>query len=235
MPIAANKFISAVPVKVPKARHAAILKVLAYFDIFQYPLTAAEIKKYLDQPLHDHDLEHTLRHLLHDQHIYQLGEFYSLHNNPLLALRRREGNQRAAKLMPRAMKAGRFLYQFPFVSAIGISGSLSKNFADERSDVDFFIITKANRLWIARTLMHLFKKLTFLTGHQHYFCMNYYIDETALRIEDENIYTALEIATLVPVAGNQAADQFFVHNKWRTRFFPNCSYEKIKLDQPANW
>ena len=58
-----------------------------------------------------------------------------------------------------------------------MSGSLSKHFADEKSDIDFFIITSANRLWIARTCMHLFKKVSYIAGKQHWFCMNYYVDE----------------------------------------------------------
>ena len=32
--------------------------------------------------------------------------------------------------------------------------------------------------------------------------MNYYIDEEALQISDKNIYTAVEVVTLVPVCGN---------------------------------
>ncbi len=115
--------------------------------------------------------------------------------------RRQQGNLRAEQLLPKAMKIGRFLSVFPYVRGIGISGSLSKMYAHEKADFDFFIITKANRLWIARTFMHLFKKLTFLTGKQHYYCMNYYLDEKALKLRDQNIYTAVEAITLIPVSG----------------------------------
>src|SRR6202022_4223033 len=90
-----------------------------------------------------------------------------------------------------------------------------------RSDIDFFIITKANRLWIARTLMHLFKKLTFLTGHQGWYCMNYYVDEEALQIEEKNIFTATELITLLPVCGNGTMEEFFRANNWASSYFPN--------------
>ena len=157
--------------------------------------------------------------MLINETIFLHDDFYSLHNNPLLAYRRKEGNLRAKKLIPRAYAIGRFLYRFPFVRAIAISGSLSKDFADEKADIDFFIITKANRLWIARTMMHLFKKLTFITGHQHYFCMNYYVDEEALLIQDQNIFTAIEIRTLLPVCGGRQHDNFFEVNNWACKFF----------------
>ena len=206
----------------------SILRILAYFDIFQYPLTADEIRQFAGRGISEARMEQSLQQLLLSETIFTKNDFFSLHNNPLLAIKRKEGNRRAEKLLPKAITIGRFLYRFPFVRAVGISGSLSKNFADEKADIDFFIITKANRLWIARTIMHLFKKLTFLTGHQHYFCMNYFIDEEALLIEEQNIFTATEIATLIPVRGDTVFDSFFAANNWSNRFMavPGCSHKK---------
>lgn len=198
----------------------SILKLLAYFDIFHYPLNKSEIRQFLNMSHDDNILDKALRELLARQVIFLHLGFYSLHNKPLLSYRRSEGNARAEAMLPRAFKIGWFLFKFPFVRAVGISGSLSKNFADEKADIDFFVITKANRLWIARTIMHLFKKLTFITGHQHYFCMNYYIDEEAMLIGSQNIFTAVEIGTLLPVAGKETLDDFYRINNWSRKFFP---------------
>ena len=52
----------------------------------------------------------------------------------------------AATLLARAEKIAKLFYKFPYVRAVGVSGSVSKNFADENADIDYFIITKANRL-----------------------------------------------------------------------------------------
>src|SRR4030095_7660547 len=191
------------------AEESCILRILAYFDIFQYPLTKKEIKQFLPDFFSDAKLESSLPSMILNKTVFLHSDFYSLHDNPLLAYRRKDGNLRAKKLIPRAYSIGNFLYRFPFVRAIAISGSLSKDFAEENADIDFFIITKANRLWIARTIMHLFKKLTFITGHQHYFCMNYYIDEKALLIQDKNIFTAIEIGTLLPLRGYRTLNEFF--------------------------
>jgi hypothetical protein len=214
----------------------SILRALAYFDIFQYPLLAGEIKRFSDQPTDEIFFEKTLEQLLYDKKIFRFYDFYSLQNNFLLAEKRIQGNHRAQLLLPKAMKIGRFLFRFPYVRAIGISGSLSKNYADEKADIDFFIIAKANRLWIARTLMHLFKKLTFITGHQHFYCMNYYIDETALELKDKNIFTAIEIKTLLTVCGKKALDSFFTTNKWADDFFPFCNYRHLQnAESPSPW
>jgi hypothetical protein len=199
----------------------SIIKALAYFDIFNYPLTLDEVHHFLDKRVDMDDVLLSLQQLVDDNRVFRMGNFYSLQQDQALRSRRTNGNQKAGLLLNTGYKVGGFLYQFPFVRGIGISGSLSKNFADQNTDIDFFIITRANRLWIARTLMHLFKKLTFITGHQHWYCMNYYIDEVAMRIEEQNIFTATELITLIPVCGNGTMDRFYDQNNWTGNYFPN--------------
>lgn len=196
--------------------------MLVYFSIFHYPLTNDEIKRYLHPGDDVTLLQNALEQLVSQKSIYKIEEFYLLQNDITMVKRRREGNLRAGQLLSKAMKIGRFLYKFPYVRGIGISGSLSKMYADKKTDIDFFIITKANRLWIARTFMHLFKKLTYLRGRQHFYCMNYYLDEDALKLEDQNIYTAVEAITLLPVYGKSMTD-FFKSNNWVSKWFADYS------------
>jgi len=200
----------------------SVLKVLAYFDMFHYPLLKEEVHFFLDHATGLRDVESALEQLVRAHCVYRHDEFFSLSPDRSLVNRRRKGNQHAGHLLSIAYKVSALLYRFPFVRGIGISGSLSKNFADEKADIDFFIITRANRLWIARTLMHLFKKLTFLAGRQHWFCMNYYVDEEAMIIEERNVFTATELVTLMPVAGNGTLDDFFRVNAWAFDYFPNA-------------
>ena len=98
---------------------------------------------------------------------------------------------------------------------------MSKFYASENPDIDYFIITDPDRLWIARSLLHLFKKLTFITGHQHFYCMNYFIDTKALEITHPNLYSAIEVATLLPVYNIEMLRQFFIANAWAWEFLPN--------------
>lgn len=212
----------------------SILKTLVYFDIFHYPLTREEILRFLDKEVSPAALEEWLQHLIGRGLVFRFSDFYSIQNNPLLAHRRREGNLRAERLLEKAHRIGNFLYKFPYVRAIGVSGSLSKNFADERSDIDFFIITQTNRLWIARTLMHLFKKLTFLTGRQHMYCMNYYIDEQALALDDKNIFTAIELKTVLPVSGEKSMHAFFAANPWAQQWLPACPYRMQQTTETSS-
>jgi len=198
-----------------------ILSTLAYFDLFHYPLTVDEIYLYLTVKCDPTDFEYALKYLIMDRIVYHFGKFYTLNNDYFLIERRLQGNARAAKMIGTAKKVADLMVHFPFVRGVAISGSLSKNFADDDSDIDLFIITAKNRLWIARTLMHCFKKLTFLVKREHYFCMNYYIDEEELQIREKNIFTAIEIATLVPLHGDTTFEQFYMANNWTRNYLPN--------------
>ena len=198
-----------------------ILATLAYFNMFDYPLKKNEIFLFLGHCNDYREFEQALTNLLKDSAVYKMADFYSLQNDFKLAVRRFRGNEKAMSMLKKAEKAATIISVFPFVRGVAVSGSLSKYFADEKSDIDFFIITRANRLWIARTLLHIFKKLTFIVHKQGYFCMNYFIDEKDPAIMEKNIYTAMELATVLPLRDDGIFDQFFKANSWASVFFPN--------------
>jgi hypothetical protein len=198
-----------------------ILATLAYFNMFDYPLKKNEIFLFLGHCNDYREFEEALSGLLKDSAIYKMADFYSLQNDFKLAIRRFRGNEKAISMLRKAETAAAIISAFPFVRGVAVSGSLSKHFADDQSDIDFFIITQANRLWIARSLLHIFKKLTFIVHKQSYFCMNYFIDTEEPAIMEKNIYTAMEVATILPLRDNGIFDQFFKANHWAGVFFPN--------------
>jgi len=198
-----------------------ILAALAYFDLFDYPLTQSEIFLFLRNSCTHEEFADSLHQLTSENHVIRFDEFYTLQENYSLVTRRHRGNLRAKKMLETAQKIAGLLSLFPFVRGVAVSGSLSKNFADENSDIDFFIITAKNRLWLARTFMHCFKKITFLFKKQDWFCMNYYVDEEMLQIKEKNIYTAIEVATLLPLRGIAAFEDFYADNAWCKDFLPN--------------
>ena len=101
-----------------------------------------------------------------------------------------------------------------------VSGSLSKGHADPTSDIDFFIVTKPGRLWIARTLLVMYKRIWLLNSHK-YFCVNYFVDSEHLDINEQNIYTAIELATLIPLYGHRCYLALIEKNDWIRTYCPN--------------
>lgn len=113
--------------------------------------------------------------------------------------------------------------KFPFTRGIAISGSLSKGVMYSDGDIDYFIITAANRLWICRSFLVLFKKI-FLLNSKKYFCVNYFVDENNLKIHDQNMFTAVEISYLIPVYNETLINQLKEENSWTKNYFSNFKH-----------
>ncbi len=199
---------------------AGLLKTLLYFDIFSYPLRACEV--FRAQPDEAMTLEKTkiaLDQFRQQGLIQKEGDFFGFGNLKEKAPRREKGNQLAAEQMQVAKKRSQFIASFPFVRGVMVSGSLSKEFMDEKSDIDFFVVTKPGRLWLARTFLILYKKIFLLNSHKT-FCMNYFIDEDHLEIEDKNIFTATEVAFLIPTINQKLYTSFRGANGWTDAYYP---------------
>ena len=138
------------------------LKTILYFSIFRYPLTIDEIHSYTNH----NDLSETkseLNQLMERKIIIDIDSFYVYANDLESVTKRLKGNIQAKKAMIIAKERAKFISKFPFVKAVGISGSLSKGYYDNDSDIDFFVITKHSKLWICRTLLVLYKKIFLLS------------------------------------------------------------------------
>lgn len=201
-----------------------ILLTLLYFDIFNYPLTQSEIVSFSQRPLEDGWLA-SLAALSDREIIFSFNGFYSLHNSPSLIARRKAGNQLAEKKIKTARMFSRIIASFPFVRSVMLSGSISKGYMDERSDIDYFIITATGRLWLVRGAMAVFRRIFLFNSHK-YFCTNYFIDVENLEIDEKNIFTAIEACTLKPMSGNDFVHLFQNANQWCHHYLPNHKPEK---------
>lgn len=197
-----------------------VLKTLLYFDLFNYPLKTDEVFQFLQASGTRHDVTGCLDSLVNRKRIFRFGDLYSLHKNERNIQRRLKGNREAEKWLNVAEKKAAFIARFPFVRAVMASGSLSKNYMDENSDLDFFIVTEPSRLWIARTLLVLYKRLFLKNSHKH-FCVNYFIDASHLEIEEKNLFTAIELATLIPLFNYTYYEAVLASNPWVYSHFPN--------------
>jgi hypothetical protein len=207
---------------VEPALWAAIERILAYFEVFRYPLSAREVWEYLARVDWSETLvAETLQVATEQEQLYRYGQWYQRVPNAEWAERRSQLNSAATETMPRALRMGRLIGHFPYVQAVMISGSMSKHCLPPDGDVDFFIITTPGRLWLARTCLVLFKKIFLFNSHK-YFCINYLVDTDHLEIEDKNQFTATEIVTLLPVAGPDYCARFTAANTWAwQQFYPN--------------
>jgi hypothetical protein len=203
------------------AAQSNVLRTLLYFDLFDHPLTEKEIYHLLrSKQSTAADVSNALRELSSDSILYFQDGFYFLPGKNATIQRRLNGEAHAAVSLKTAMKFSRRIAKFPFVRGISLSGSISKNFMDKQSDIDYFIVTAAGRMWVARTLLVLYKKI-FLLNSRKNFCVNYFLTQENLEVPDKNIFTATEVSFLVPTYNYDLYRRFRNANSWSGDFLPN--------------
>jgi len=201
-----------------------LIKTFLYFAIFQHPLTKEEALNYSQYPTKSIDKE--LAELVSRQLLFKIKDYYLPYNYPLWVERRINGNVLATKKMIEARKMANVLNYFPYVRSVMVSGSLSKGFMDQESDIDFFVIMKPGSIAISKFLMGLFRR--FFAPKS--FCINFIIDSNNLHIKKQNLYTAIEMATLIPIIDADLYNIFMrVNMEWIRNFLPNALIHKRKI------
>ena len=197
----------------------AIWRTVEYMDLFDYPVTAVEIHRYLDS------LSATLPEveiaLSHANYLVRTENYYHLPGRRLTVDMRSERTAVAQQLWPHAKRYGRYLAQLPFVRMIAVTGSLAMNNTPHEADVDYLIVTGNGRLWLCRAFIIAVVRLA---ARQHInLCPNYLITERALRFPDENLYAAHEVTQMIPLAGLPTYEQIRQENQWTARYLPNAN------------
>ena len=200
----------------------AILRALLYYDIWEYPLTMKELHCFLPVNGLDYD---RFRSLLEKEGpgeaVRRSGEYFFLSSrSPEIVETRQEREKNAARLWKIARVSMHVIKRFPFVRGVFVSGDLSKNATKKESDVDFFLVTTAHRVWISRTLLILFKKI-FLFNQKKYFCLNNFTAVGHLQLDERNLFYATEIAHLTPLFNSGLHREYLQENRWIRDFFPN--------------
>ncbi len=210
-----------------------LVEKLAYFAVFKHPLRASELQNALRNYYHDERIEQALNHLQSLALIFCFDGHYSVLNTVKDDLNTRLNNEKNAALYFKKLPFyARLIGAFPFVRGVAVSGSLSKGVIHTDGDIDYFIITAHNRLWLTRMLLILFKKI-FLFNSRKYFCVNYFVSEKHLEIPDKNLFTATEIVTLLPVYTPEKVKEFKENNAWHHAFYGHFEHPLSVKIHPA--
>ena len=216
------------PLQDATALQRDVVRTLLYFDIFQHPLELREVLRFLpSNSVTVEDIERACSSAPLNRYLVETNGYVGLQDRftGYIGERRRK-ERRARRLWQVAVLMSHIIRRFPFVRAVFVSGELSKGVASRNSDIDFFVITAANRIWIARTLFTAFKRLCLFNARK-LFCYNHITSDRNLEIKDHNIYTATEVATLKPLYNMELYGEFMRANAWVKEYLPNSSaYEQ---------
>jgi hypothetical protein len=217
-----------------------IILVLKYFHFFDYPVTFDEIYNFLSKKVKKEELKKTLQLLVKQKKIfylkkiarYTLGEYsidQSIQRESQIKKRllRQSISQKKLKTLNLYLK---ILSWFPQILLVGLSGSLAMFNAQEKDDIDLFIITQTNRLWTGRLICILIAKLLGRKRERNMIiapnkiCLNLFFEANYLTVplKKQNLYIAHELVQMKPLIDkNNSFKLLLKANRWIYNFFPN--------------
>lgn len=229
----------------------AILRTLAYYDVFSYPLTIDELWRWL-WPDPRWPLPVTtpaqVREALHLEPLAAkvdvIGEMVVLKGRAELVKLRAERLPLNEKKWKRAESAARFLELVPFVKMVAVANTLAINNARSESDIDFFIVTSRQHIWIARFLVTGIVSLLGWRRHgkkiQNRICLSFYVSSEALNLaplkaSESDPHFMFWTSQIVPLMVDaDMYTKFTTANTWVTAELPNAWPAKLQRLQAPN-
>lgn len=161
----------------------------------------------------------------------------------LLALRKKRlhESQKKWKKVPRIVG---WLAYIPTVEFVGISGGLAMNNADDKDDIDLFIIVSPATIWITRFFVVLILECLRVrrrygsVKEQDLFCPNMFMSLGVLTIphKSQDLYSAHEVLQMVPVFDrSNSYTQFLQANRWVKEYLANAWEYKQKEKQTQDF
>jgi hypothetical protein len=202
------------------ALERAAFKTVAYADVFDYPLSVAEAHRYLIGVAAPLDAVRAGLERLVPERLARQNGLYTLPGRDDLVETRQRRAAVAARLWPEAVRHGRTLAELPFVRMVAVTGSLTRDNVESGSDVDYLVVTAAGRVWVGRGLTGLARRTVEPRGIRA--CPNYVLSEQALFLRDRTLFTACELAQMVPLSGHAVYQRMREVNDWTADFLPNA-------------
>ncbi len=208
----------------------AIVKTMAFFDLFSYPLTALEIWQYLSEEIDFIDFQIYLKSLRLRSVIFKQEGFYFFPDRAeIINVRKKRYNyfQKKLKLVKRWNK---FFKLISGVKAIFIANIIGSSNLRLEGDIDLFIICKDNRVWRSRFILTFFAKILGLrpsfAKEKDKFCLSFFVSEKSLNFNNLRLksdpYFAYWLLGLKEVGDDKYFEQVLSSNIfWLKEIFPN--------------
>jgi hypothetical protein len=201
----------------------AVIEALAYADVFDWPLTADEIHRYLPVGATVDEVRASLASRRLRALVSAIDGFYVVQGRECLVEERGRRAAVSARLWPRAERYSRWIACLPWVRLVAVSGSLAVGAPTDAADVDLFVVSAEGRLWLTRALTIGVVKVASRSSPSRrvVLCPNYLVTTTALELTERDLFTAHELTQLVPLAGADTYRRLLDRNQWYRRYLPN--------------
>lgn len=230
----------------PTPLERAILRTIAYFDLFDYPLTATEVWKWLykpDVPPGERDVLTVARILEESKALGAIIErtegFYHMRGRGSLVLERKWRNNRVDAQLRKAVRMVKWLRLFPPVKMIALASSITTGNVTEHSDIDVVIVARAGQIWQARLFTVGLLKLLGLRPDEKVtkdrFCLTFFVDEETLTVStaafgSDDIVYHYYIQSITPLYDPDTLyPAWLAANQWLGTVLPNATFPQTSL------
>ncbi|MEX2143378.1 MAG: hypothetical protein WD740_02190 [Anaerolineales bacterium] len=206
----------------------AALRALAYADVFDYPLRAGEVHRYLIGCQANAAQVHDALGSLPASQAISAGSLWALPGRQALFDLRPRRTDLAQRLWPLALKYGRRIAALPFVRMVAVTGALAADNVKAGADIDYLVITRPGYVWVTRAMILALDRSAFRSPAR--LCPNFILAESHLALEDRDLYAAQELARMVPIAGLANYKAMRAANDWTEAFLPNAQGAPRQID-----
>lgn len=199
----------------------AVLRTLAYADVFDYALRPADIHRFLIAAGSTAaETEAALESAMRAGRVVRRDGLYGLRGRAEILSLRPARERHSARLWPPARRWGTVMAGLPFVRMVAVTGALAVNNAvSGDDDIDLLVLTAPGRVWLGRALCVGLVRVA--RGFGVKLCPNYVLSSAALEQSPRNLYIAHELAQMVPLSGFALYARMLEANEWVLEFLPN--------------
>jgi len=202
------------------------LLALKYHDRFDYPLTRLDLVRW-----ETGELVVDYRPIS----IQCRNGFYFIKGRQGIIKKRLLREKVSERKLAIAKRAVGIIGKVPTVKMVAITGSLAMKNTTPGADIDLMIITQKGTLWVTRLTVLI---VLIILGvpirrfgerwQKDKLCLNIWLDESDLEWQIKNIFTAHEIAQIVPLVNkNRTYEAFINGNRWIKDYWPKAvSFER---------
>lgn len=193
-----------------------ILATIRIAHHFNSAFNREQLYRYLRVKMDRHNFNAILDGFIRDKTISEIDDLLFSEKLEDICIQKKEWSK---ALFAENRKYLLLISSIPWVKYIGLTGANSFESCNQKDDIDLFIITSPNRLWICYLMLVL---LTKLIGKRKTLCINFLIDENNLEIQEKNYFTAVQIAQMMPVYDMGFHNRLISQNRWIYEILPNA-------------
>lgn len=215
------------PAKITTDLDSGILASLSFFSLYGLPLSKHRIFELMYKVSGSREqINQRLDVMVQQGRVQRTADLYSLKpwKQDRFAVNKLEMEKRWQKIQ----RYSGILRLIPYIEHLSIIHSLAIGNVDQESDIDFFVITKPNRLYFVRSvIIVLFKFLGVYKTRKkikEQFCFGYYLTTKNLNLaelEGKDDFLAFWYAAHIPIFGRGVHEDLVQANPWIYEYFPN--------------